>query len=73
MYQRDPFTDIASDEKRLKHARKEGKLAKEEKVRLTKSKESVKKPFRPFLQRTVTGGMGLLPSCWRCHRTGHFA
>ena len=72
-YQRDPFADNSSDEKRLKRARKEGKLAKEENVKLAKSKKSVKKPFRPFLQRALTGGTGFLPSCWRCHRMGHIA
>ena len=69
-YQRDPFADNSSDEKRLKCARKEGKLAKEEKVKLANSKKSVKKPF---LQLALTAGTGFLPSCWRCHRTGHIA
>ena len=72
-YRHDPFADNSSDEKRLKHARKEGKLAKEEKVKLAKSKKSVKKSFPPFLQRAFTAGTGFLPSCWRCHRTGHMA
>ena len=72
-YQRDPFADNPSDEKSLKRAREEGELAEEEKVKLAKSKNSVKKPFRPSLQRALTEGTGFLPSCWRCHRTGHIA
>ena len=72
-YQRDPFADNSSDEKRLNRASKEGKLAEEEKVKLAESKKSVKQPFRPFLQHAVTGATGFLPSCWRCHRTSHIA
>ena len=85
-YGTDPVASDSEDEKRIKRARKEAKVAREEKL---KSKNlrlkpaaaaRSKRPFRNYYKGTQNGGFPALPYtryekklCWRCGKPGHTA
>ena len=85
-YTADPLADDSADEKKIRKAKKEGKLLRDQKQRqarmLRAKNREQKKPFRNFQRFNSFGSASAFatsfpvsPSvtCWRCGRTGHYA
>ena len=85
-YGTDPVASDSKNEKRIKRARKEAKVVKEEKSRSKNLRLKPaaamrsKKPFRSYYKGTQNGGFPALSEtryesqlCWRCGKLGHTA
>ena len=85
-YTADPLADDSADEKKIRKAKKEGKLLRDQKqkqARMLRAKNrEQKKPFRNFQRFNSFGSASAFAAsfpvspnitCWRCGHAGHFA
>ena len=85
-YNTDPLADDSADEKKVRKAKKEGKILRDQKFKnarmLRARNRAQKKPLQNFQRFNSYGSASVFATsypvspnitCWRCNRAGHYA